>query len=267
MRQDPPWIGASVRRVAAIYDIHGNLPALEAVLEEIEETATDCIVVGGDVVPGPMPRETVAALSGQRIPTRFIRGNGEREVLARMGGGNDDGNEDPLPEPVREVLRWVAKELSPEQAKLLARWPPSLRFEIPGLGEVLFCHATPHSDAELFTRQTPEDRLLPIFQSTGADVVICGHTHMPFDRSIGGVRVVNAGSVGMPFGEPGAHWLLLGPGIEPRHTLYDLAAAARQIRKTGYPQAREFAIDNVLRPPSEAEMIDRFENAAVGEDT
>jgi predicted phosphodiesterase len=141
---------------------------------------------------------------------------------------------------------------------LLASWPETLRVEIPGLGEVLFCHATPRNDIEIFTRLTPEDRLRPIFEPLGVSLVVCGHTHMQFDRTIGTIRVVNAGSVGMPFGEPGAHWLLLGPDVRLRHTSYDLANAAERIRDTSYPHAVEFAARNVLHPPSEGEMLEAF---------
>ncbi|MEO6196272.1 MAG: metallophosphoesterase family protein [Thermoanaerobaculia bacterium] len=244
----------SLLQVAAIYDIHGNLPALEAVLQDIRQAGVDRIVVGGDVLPGPMPCETITFLQGLDIPVQFIHGNGDREVLAH-GAGIEAGA---LPESVREVLRWTARQLDPEQERWLASWPATLRIEIGGLGEVLFCHATPQSDTEIFTRLTPEENLLPVFEGLGVPLVICGHTHMQFDRTIGGVRVVNAGSVGMPFGEPGADWLLLGPGVELRHTAYDLAKAAERIRGTEYPQAQEFAADNVLRPPSEREMLERF---------
>jgi diadenosine tetraphosphatase ApaH/serine/threonine PP2A family protein phosphatase len=123
---------------------------------------------------------------------------------------------------------------------------------------VLFCHATPRSDTEIFTRLTPEDRLLPVFEGLDVPLVICGHTHMQFDRTIGRVRVVNAGSVGMPFGDPGAYWLSLGPDVHLRHTLYDLTTAAERIRATKYPQAQEFAAHNVLQPPSEEETVQAF---------
>lgn len=245
-------------RVAAIYDIHANLPALEAVLADIRGARVDLVVVGGDVVPGPMPRETLACLLGLDIPVRFIQGNGDREVVA-WRAGTDSGA---VPERFREVMHWVAAELEPEHERLLASWPKTIRLDIPGLGEVLFCHGTPRSDTEIFTRSTPEDRLAPIFAGLDAAVVVCGHTHMPFDRAVGGIRVVNAGSVGMPFGEPGADWLLLGPDVQLRHTAYDLAAAAARIRGTSYPQAREFAENNVLRPPSEREMLEAFSKAA-----
>ncbi len=241
-------------RVAAIYDIHGNLPALEAVLQDIRQAQVDHIVVGGDIVPGPMPREILACLLNLDIPVQFIEGNGEREVLAQLAGV-DTGN---IPEHFQEAVRWVAQQLQPDYEGMLADWPLTLQFEIPGLDEVLFCHATPRNDDEIFTPLTPEDRLLPVFEGTNASLVVCGHTHMQFDRIIGPIRVVNAGSVGMPFGEPGAYWLLLGPDAQFRYTPYDLTKAAERIRETEYPLAQEFASRNVLQPPSEKEMLDLF---------
>ncbi len=240
--------------VAAIYDIHANLPALEAVLKDIRQAEVDAIVVGGDVFPGPMPCETLASLVSLEVPVHFICGNGDREVLAAMRGAESSS----LPEQARETLRWVARRLPPEQAHLLATWPPTRRLQIDGLGEVLFCHATPRNDTEMFTRLTAEERLLEVFEGVTAAVVICGHTHMQFDRRVGAVRVVNAGSVGMPFGEPGAYWVSLGPEVRLRRTAYDLESAAERIRNTNYPQAEEFAARNVMRPPREAEMLEAF---------
>lgn len=241
-------------RIAALYDIHGNLPALEAVLQDVRRAGVDLVVVGGDVLPGPMPRETLACLIALDIPARFIRGNGDREVLARMQGADDSA----LPEQALVPVRWTAAQLDAGHERVLAAWPATLRLADPERGEVLFCHATPRSDTEIFTRLTSEDRLLPLFEGVEVPLVVCGHTHMQFDRMVGGVRVVNAGSVGMPFGEPGAHWLLLGPEVELRRTSYDLEEAASRIRATEYPQAAEFASRNVLRPPSEAQMLEAF---------
>lgn len=242
------------RRVAAIYDIHANLPALEAVLQDIRQAEVDQIVVGGDVLPGPMPRETITCLLDLDIPVEFIQGNGDRVVRAQMAGS--EASE--APEQFREVVRWVAQQLHPEDEQLLGSWPETLRVQIGGLGEVLFCHATPRNDTEIFTRLTSEDRLSPVFGGIDVPVVVCGHTHMQFDRTIGSIRIVNAGSVGMPFGEPGAYWLSLGPDVRLRHTPYDLAKAAQRIRDTKYPQAQDFAARNVLEPPSEAEMLKAF---------
>jgi predicted phosphodiesterase len=240
--------------LAAIYDIHANLPALEAALEEIRLADVDQIVVGGDVVPGPMPRETIARLLDLDLPVRFIQGNGDREVLALMRGGDGAA----IPGPFRESVRWNARQLGADEEALLAGWPATLQLHIDGIGDTVFCHATPRNDTEIFTSRTPEDRLTPILDPLNVPLAVCGHTHMQFDRSIGRTRVVNAGSVGMPFQEPGAYWLLLGPDVTLRRTSYDLEAAAARIRATGYPQAEEFAARNVLRPPSEQEMLDLF---------
>jgi putative phosphoesterase len=244
-------------RVAAIYDIHGNLPALEAVIADIREAGVDRVVVGGDVVPGPMPRETIASLLQLDLPVEFIQGNGDREVLAQMEGAETDWYRS-APERWREPVRWTAQQLPREHKTLLAGWAKTLRLTIGGFGEVLFCHATPRGDTEVFTRLTPEDRLLPAFAGLNVAVVVCGHTHMQFDRMVGGIRVVNAGSVGMPFGEPGAYWLLLGPGIDLRCTPYELAKAAQRIQDTKYPQAEDFALRNVLQPPSQEETLKAF---------
>ena len=240
--------------VAALYDIHGNLPALEAVLDEVRQLDIDRVVVGGDIFPGPMPKETLACLLSLEIPVQFIYGNGEVAVLEQLAGRN--------PAAVREqywpVIRWTAQQLDSKDEQLLASWPLIIRSEIPALGKVLFCHATPRNENEVFTRLTPEDKLLPIFDGLDTPVVVCGHTHMQFDRMIGNVRVVNAGSVGMPFGKPCADWLLLGPGVHLRHTHYNLENAAARIRHTSRPQADEFAANNVLQPPSEAKMLELF---------
>jgi predicted phosphodiesterase len=243
-------------QIAAVYDIHGNLPALEAVLQDIHQAQVDRLVVGGDVVPGPMPRATLACLLNLDIPVQFIYGNGEVAVLESMAGRDPAA----VPEQYRPIIRWTAQQLDPECRRWLTGWPKTLRVEIPGLGGVLFCHATPRNENECFTRLTPEDRLLPVFAGLNVAVVVCGHTHMQFDRMVGRVRVVNAGSVGMPFGEPGADWLLLGRDVQLRHTCYDLAKAAERIRETDYPQAEDFVARYLLEPPSEVEMLEVFSN-------
>jgi putative phosphoesterase len=241
-------------RVAALYDIHGNLPAFEAVLEAIRREPVDLVVVGGDVLPGPMPGETLSALQQLEFAAQFIQGNGDREVLAFRSGA--------LPETVplayHPAMQWVAQQLTAEHVQFVASWRTTIRMDIPGLGDVLFCHATPRSDAELFTRLTSDTVLRPIFAACDARVVVCGHTHMQFERRLDGLRIINAGSVGMPFGAPGAHWLLLGPDVQFRHTPYDVLQAATRIRGTEYPQAEDFAANYVVHPPSEAQMLEAF---------
>ena len=240
-------------RVAALYDIHGNLPALEAVLHEVRQADVDQIVVGGDVFPGPMPLEVLSRLAEIAQPVQFIAGNGDRLVLTARAGGNIDE----VPPSYRDVITWCAQILDDERAARVGAWPATVRLLVDGLGEVLFCHATPRSDTEIFTRRTLDERLMPIFENV-ADLVVCGHTHMQFDRKVGRTRVVNAGSVGMPFAAPGAYWLLIGPGAELRRTAYDLDVAATRIRATSYPKADEFAARSILQPLREDDMLEAY---------
>ena len=238
-------------RIAALYDIHGNLPALEAVLRDVRALHVDHVVIGGDVVPGPMPRETLGLLFALDIPATFITGNGEVAVLAER-----DGRHSGVAAQYRPMIQWVAAQISREDADRIEQWPKTAR-----LGDVVFCHATLRNENEIFLRTTDEARLIPIFAAAGAPMVVCGHTHMQFDRRIGGVRVINAGSVGMPFGEPGAHWLVLDQGVELRRSPYDRPSAADRVRASGYPAASEFAERSILAPPPEAQMIEAFAKA------
>jgi putative phosphoesterase len=246
-------------RVAALFDIHGNIPALDAVLEEVSRARVDCVVVGGDVIPGPMPREALTRLSELDLPVHYIFGNCEVAVLEEMAGKVSK-----TPERYRASLQWTGQQIGDAHREWIASWPKTFSLRVDGLGNVLFCHGTPRDENECFTRLTPEDRLLPLFGGLGAAVAVCGHTHMQFDRMVGTVRVVNAGSVGMPFGKPGADWLLLGPDVQLQHTSYDLTGAARRIRETAYPWPDgDFATRYVLNPPSEAEMLEVFKGASI----
>ena len=241
-------------RVAAIYDLHGNLPALEAVLAEIRGIGVDAVVTGGDVLPGPMASECLAMLAELDLPVYCLRGNGELAVLDVLAGREPKG----VSEAFRLPVRWNADQLSAAQREWIAQWPRTVQLTIEGLGEVLFCHATPRDEYEIFTKLTPGDRLLPIFEGLGVEVVVCGHTHMQFDRHIGRTRVVNAGSVGMPFGEPGADWLLLGAAIEFRHTIYDLASAAERLRAVAFPGVESFVTNNVMATRGAETMLEIF---------
>lgn len=241
-------------RIAALYDIHGNLPALEAVLDEVATADVDRLIFGGDVYPGPMSSECLNLLLEFDLPVAFIRGNGDRAVLDLVEGREPAD----MPKRFQHVIKWVAKQVTPAHREVMRTWPADTRVVVDGLGEVLFCHATPRSDTEIFTRDTPSERLRPIFDGAKASLVICGHTHMPFDRMIGSTRVINAGSVGMPFGPRGADWLILGPDIEFRHTTYDYEHAAERLRATDYPEADDFADNNVLSPPDADSMRSRY---------
>jgi len=204
-----------------------------------------------------MAREVLALLQGVAVPVCYIRGNCDREVLARISG-----EETPWYRAARGAWRapveWTAEQLGRSCAAVLADWPSTLYLDVACLGRVLFCHASPQNDTDCFTSRTPDTRLRQLLAGIDAAAVVCGHTHMQFDRRVDDIRVINAGSVGMPFGDPGAYWLLLGSAVELRRTAYDFAQAAARIRATTYPQADEFAARNVLKPPSEDEMLEIF---------
>jgi putative phosphoesterase len=241
--------------VAVLYDIHGNAPALEAVLDEARASGARQVIIGGDVVPGPMPAESLAMLRALEIPTQCIRGNGDRVVLAARRG-EDISSE--VPEAFRDVIYWNAQQIDDDTAAWMTAWPTTLQLQTAHGGRVLFCHATPQNDTDVFTAGTQEQHLLPLFRTVDADLVVCGHTHMQFDRRVGVTRVVNAGSVGMSFQGPGAYWLSLAAEVHLRRTDYDLDRAAARIRTTHYPQAESFAMQNVLATPLESVMTEVF---------
>jgi len=236
-------------RVAAISDIHGNLPALEAVLAEVERGKPDLIVVCGDVASGPMPAETIDLL--RRLDrARFVSGNADRGLIEEF-----DGN--PPPEMPGPFAGWCAKQITHEQRDFLASFESTVTIDgVDGLGRVVFCHATPLNDTDVMTVETPLARMRVLLGGAAADVVVCGHTHMQFDRTVDRIRVVNAGSVGMPYGEPGAYWAWLGPGLKMRKTDYDREGAVERIRAKGWDGAEQFAAQNVLRVPSIEEAMD-----------
>lgn len=248
-------------KVAALYDIHGNLPALNALLAELENENSDLIVIGGDIVSGPMPTETLERLMQLDTPVRFIRGNCDREVVSAFDG---EPLRPEMSEAGRETTVWVAKQLNSSQRDFLSQLPLTLPLLIEGLGEVLFCHASPASDEDIFTPLSPEERLFPMFQEITQRIVICGHTHIQFKRQIRDILILNAGSVGMPYADkPGAYWLLLGPnGYEHRWTPYDVDVASREIMSSTEPHAQKFAEENVRQIPTALEAMEVLERMA-----
>ncbi len=194
---------------------------------------------------------------GDRV--RWIHGNCEREMVAAFDGNMPDYLKS---EDVRATTMWTARQFERRHRDFMAGLPEKISFRVDGVGEVLFCHGSPRSDMEMLTVATPEEQLRKILSGVKEDVVVCGHTHMQFDRVCDGKRVVNAGSVGMPYGDPGAYWLLLGPAVSLRKTTYDREAAAALVRKTGYPMAQDFADNNILKPESAQEAIEYFEKMA-----
>jgi putative phosphoesterase len=228
-------------RVAVLSDVHGNVDALEAVLAELEGEGVDSVVFGGDIAAGPRPLETLARIELLGERALFVRGNADREP----------GD-------------WVAERLSEEQRRFLADLHGTQLLEVDGLGPTLVCHGSPRSDSEILTAVTSEERLREILAGVDAAVVVCGHTHHQFDRIVDGVRLVNAGSVGMAYeGRPGAYWALLGSDVELRRTEYDYEAAAEAFRTTGFPDGAEHAETLFGNPPSALEVAEHFERQAL----
>jgi putative phosphoesterase len=205
-----------LRSVAALYDIHGNLPALDAVLDELRSDPPDAVVVGGDVAAGPMPLQVLTRLRELPWPVHWLRGNADRAVVMGFDGT--------IPAELRNhpLFRgdaWAATFLSRADRDFLDALSPLLTLEVEGLAEALFCHGTAHSDEERVTTATPVERLARVLAQAGADVLVGGHTHRQFDRTAGGRRMINAGSVGRPYEhDPGAYWLRLGPAVRLMRT-------------------------------------------------
>jgi putative phosphoesterase len=232
-------------RVAALADVHGNAPALEAVLAEVEAAAPDLIVFCGDLTWGPLPEETLALVEPLGERARFVRGNSERELAERM--------------LTSARATWLHERLA-AAGDHLGACRDAVVVEIDGLGSTRFCHGSPRSDEELVTVGTPEDRVREFLEGVEERVVVTAHTHVRYDRRVGATRLLNPGSVGMPYeGEAGAaFWAVLGPDVELRRTEYELEPALVRMRAGGMPDFEQ--IEEVLRnPPTPAEVIEHAE--------
>lgn len=240
--------------VAVLSDIHGVLPALEAVLAEPDVAAADQIVLTGDIAAGPQPVETLDRLISLGDRAIWVRGNADRELVGLARGGSTE-----IPDP---IAPWAAAQLRPEQIELLDRLPHPVTLDVAGFGRVLFCHGTPRDDNEVVLVDTRMDRWAEALSTVEDDVstVVCGHTHMPFLRLAHGRLVVNSGSVGMPYGRPGAHWSLLADGqVSLRRTRYDVEAACKTVaRDSRYPEAADWADYYLHARATDAEVMGIF---------
>lgn len=239
-------------KILALYDIHGNVDALDAVLADPRSAGADVVVVGGDTVPGPFARACLDRLRSLPVPVRWVRGNGEREVAqaARERVAAPEGM-------AAVTAARTAQELGSD-ALALGDLPVTV--EVDG---VLFCHASPRRDDEMLTSLSPESRWREALSGTRAPLVIGGHTHQPDDRTVDGTRFVNAGSVGLPYdGAGAATWLWVADGTpEPRRTRYDAAGTGAGMLAAGWPDAE--SVTAALIDPVEPGTITRmFEQLA-----
>lgn len=227
-------------RIAVLADIHGNLPALRAVLAELDAEPVDALVVAGDAVAGPMPREVLEELGRRAEPVHWVAGNAERETVAVFDGA------EPREGPPGRAAKWSADALDQRWRDALASWP--IRLELDG---ICFCHGTPRSEDEILTRVTPDEVLREALEDVGSRLIVGGHTHQQMRRELGDGRAyLNAGSVGMPYeGRPGAFWLALDDGVpQMRCTAYDVEVAAAGLRASGYPDVDGMLEESLLRP-------------------
>jgi putative phosphoesterase len=226
-------------RVAALADVHGNSVALEAVLADVARETVDLVVFCGDLTWGPLPRETLALVRGLATPARFVRGNAERALE------EDEG----------ERAEWLRGLHSASDRELLRGFEEAVVVEIDGLGATRFCHGSPRSDEEFVTERTPVERVREFLDGVFERVVVTAHTHVSHDRRVDAVRLVNPGSVGMPYeGRLGAYWALLGRDVEHRRTEYDVERAAALYRASGDPLA-ELMVEMLLEPAMREEAI------------
>ena len=245
--------------VAALYDVHGNLPALEAVLADRAFGRADAVVVGGDVAAGPLPAEVLDRLQALAAPVRWVRGNADREVVGHFDRGDTDHSVYGPDAPAERADAFTAGRITRAQRDLLAGFEDVVR-----LDGALYCHGSPRRDDEIITALTPEARLEPMLDGVAEALVVCGHTHHQFELRAGAHRVVNAGSVGMPYeGAPGAYWLLVHDGTpEPQRTVYDVDAAADPLRASGFPDVDDLIRESLLDPVDAAWVARHFEERA-----
>jgi predicted phosphodiesterase len=249
--------GQPAASVAVLADIHGNLPALNAVLAEADVVDAEAVVLLGDIALGPMPAETLDVLAGLGERAVWVHGNCEREMVTAF-----DGNDVPGPNGPQAAAS--AALIGRPHRDMLDGLPLTVTLDIDCLGQTLFCHASPRRDEEMLLVDSPPERWEAALSGlgSGTQVVVCGHTHMQFDRLAAGRRIINPGSVGMPYGPPGAHWALLGSDVMLRRTEYDTTAAAEAIAAGRYPDGREWAREYVLSHYSDAEALAAFTDIA-----
>ncbi len=212
-------------------------------LAELERDRPDLVVFCGDLTWGSLPQETLALVRDLELPAQFVRGNADRIVGIETEGRGP----------------WMAEHHAAEDMAFLAGFEQTVTVGVDGLGVVCFSHGSPRSDEECVTVRTPEARVCEFSEGIGADCFVTAHTHMQFDRRVAGLRLVNPGSVGLPYeARPGAYWALLGPDVELRRTEYDIDAAIALMRATDDPRVEDI-VELMLTPPSQDEIIEDAE--------
>jgi len=225
-------------RIALFSDVHANLHALQAMLADVEGLGVDQVYCLGDLVGyGAYPNEVIALVRDRGIPT--IMGNYDQGIAFAMG---DCGCAYKTPEARRlgqRAYRWTEEHVTAESRAFLRSLPPGLRFVLDGR-RVMLVHGSPRRINEYFYEDRPEASFARLAQASETDVLVMGHTHLPYSKEVAGVLFANAGSVGKPKdGDARAAYILLEVGdrveVKVRRVAYDVAAATAAVRASSLP--------------------------------
>ena len=225
--------------IAFISDIHGNLPVLKAVITDAKIQGVDKIICAGDITGnGPFPSEVCSYLEENKIPT--ISGNYNCKMLDVIKHGKSTA--DKLQKKKRELLFWTAKHIRKSAQTFLESLPSSIEEEMPAGRKLLVVHGSPTSN---------DDDILPSITSSGIkaklgdarpDILICGHTHIPFVKRFGNLLIVNCGSAGQSVdGDPRPSYAIVSAGEATVHGRiirfnYDISEIVNALKKTSLPR-------------------------------
>jgi predicted phosphodiesterase len=239
-------------RTAIISDVHSNAVALRAVVAELESEGIDRVVCLGDVCQGgPEPGECVDLLAERGWPV--VMGNADAFVL---DPATAEGSSEVVTERQLAVREWTYDRLTSAQRDLLAAYAPTVEHDLGDNRTLLCCHATPNSYEPIVLPSAPEEEYRAAFGGSGADVVACGHIHLPYVRRLGTTMVLNPGSVGLGYDheqdpealrfDPWAAWAVIATGggrlsIDLRRTPFDAREVADAHRASGMPYGDEYA--------------------------
>lgn len=195
-------------KIAVLSDIHGNIDALKAVIDDVRAKEIDKVVLLGDLAfSGPFPKETLDYIRENLSDSTIIQGNTDEMIVKAFS----DANYPHIPKnkTMANALIYSQKVLSNEDKEFLANLPEQHSEEIDGL-KLLFVHGSPRRNDEGITQKLKYSELEEIFEGVDANIIFCGHTHFPIIHQVGKKTVVNVGSVGRPFGEnPRAVYVML----------------------------------------------------------
>jgi len=244
-------IDTSVRRLACLADIHANIAAFDAVLASDQFALADGVAFLGCTTSGPEPQAVIERCRDLTIPAFFLAGNGERAIVELADGTRIEDDWPPGP--------WMVDQHGEQGVEIIRGWPAGLIIAVDGLGDVRFCHGSPRSDIELLTPRTSAERIEEATRDVDQQVIVHGHTHVQYERTVNGKHIVGPGSVGLPYsaGEFGARWALIGPGVELICTPYELSDARRRISNSGYPSPKY--MNTLESPPDLEELIREWE--------